>query len=379
MRTRWRWREMLASGTVLLLAAGMVVPAGAADFADPAFKVQWQAGETITPNFWGPPASSKTEQYLYSGTNRTRLVQYFDKGRMERYDGVTNMAGTKVTNGLLATELISGQIQIADDQYLPKVTPPAISIAGDTDNPGPTYATLAGKASNLLAPAEITPGVRIASGITPDGDAMGGVLPANPGTQIGGYDTLTKHNLPQAFVEYRGKVGLTTIGYAKSEPFAATVKVAGKQRDVIIQVFERRVLTYTASNDDPYKVEMGNIGQHYYHWRYELLAATAPAATTAAMPLSTSTKVATPTTTVAPTTTVTAPIATSATPGQGPVMGGNKMCPSGYPIKANATTRQYLLPYQGGYNDADANNCFASTMAVEAAGYTRIASGFTGG
>jgi len=243
MRTERRWREMLTLGAILLLAAAMVIPAGAADFADPAFKVQWQAGEAITPNFWGPPASSRTEQYLYSGTNRTRLVQYFDKGRMERYDGVTNMTGTKVTNGLLATELISGQIQIADDQYLPKTTPPAISIAGDTDNPGPTYATLAGKANNLLAPAESTPGVRIATGITADGEATSGVLPASPGTQIGGYDSLTKHNLPEAFVQYRGKVGLATIGYAKSEPFAATVKVAGKQQDVIIQVFEQRVLT----------------------------------------------------------------------------------------------------------------------------------------
>jgi len=35
-----------------------------------------------------------------------------------------------------------------------------------------------------------------------------------------------------------------------------------------VQVFERRVLTYTASNDSAFQVEMGNIGQHYYQWRY---------------------------------------------------------------------------------------------------------------
>ena len=36
----------------------------------------------------------------------------------------------------------------------------------------------------------------------------------------------------------------------------------------LIQLFERRVLTYTPSNPDAFKVEMGNIGQHYYTWRY---------------------------------------------------------------------------------------------------------------
>ena len=46
------------------------------------------------------------------------------------------------------------------------------------------------------------------------------------------------------------------------------MKVAGQQRTVLIQVFERRVLTYTAANQPAFQVEMGNIGQHYYRWRY---------------------------------------------------------------------------------------------------------------
>jgi hypothetical protein len=37
---------------------------------------------------------------------------------------------------------------------------------------------------------------------------------------------------------------------------------------VMVQVFERRVLTYTADNPPAFQVEMGNIGQHYYQWRY---------------------------------------------------------------------------------------------------------------
>ena len=38
---------------------------------------------------------------------------------------------------------------------------------------------------------------------------------------------------------------------------------------MLIQAFERRVLTYTPSNPPAFQVEMGNIGQHYYDWRYK--------------------------------------------------------------------------------------------------------------
>ena len=37
---------------------------------------------------------------------------------------------------------------------------------------------------------------------------------------------------------------------------------------MLIQAFERRVLTYTPGNPAAFQVEMGNIGQHYYDWRY---------------------------------------------------------------------------------------------------------------
>src|SRR5947209_1229390 len=85
---------------------------------------------------------------------------------------------------------------------------------------------------------------------------------------IGAYDDVTQHNVLGVFADYRNRAGLLVIGYAISEPFRANVKVGGQQRTVLVQVFERRVLTYTGSNPDAFKVEMGNIGQHYYQWRY---------------------------------------------------------------------------------------------------------------
>ncbi len=380
MRTREsRWRVFGVIGAVLLVSV-MVLPAGAADFGDPAFGTQWQAGEAITPNFWGPSVATKSaEQYLYSGTNRTRLVQYFDKGRMERYDGVTSTPGTKVTNGLLATELITGRLQIADEQFTAR-TPPAIPIAGDTDGGGPTYAFLASPAATELTantPTRVNGKVdALVAGSTVTHTTPGTVKDARTFTV---YDDPTHHNVPQAFADYRTTVGLANIGYAKAEPFVTMIKVAGKLQEVMVQVFERRVLTFTASNPAVFQVEFGNIGQHYYQWRYQTPDATAtvPASTpTTTTGVSTvvptaAAAIATPSRPTGPTPTATTPPTT-----QGPVIGANMVCPSGYPLKANPATKQYLLFGQKGYDAADASACFASINAVETAGYTRIATGF---
>jgi hypothetical protein len=202
-----------------------------------------------------------------------RLVQYFDKGRMELTNGT-------VTNGLLATEIVTGRIQTGDNSFQNQA-PPNISIAGDADNPAPTYAGLASKGAALLQAATSKPGVPINTVIGGDGSVgtTDAVAP-DPAMQIGPYDGPTQHNVAAGFADYRAKAGLATIGYAISEPFRATVKVGGTPKDVMVQVFERRVLTYTPSNPDAFKVEMGNIGQHYFAWRYPNGATAAPPTTT---------------------------------------------------------------------------------------------------
>ncbi len=57
-------------------------------------------------------------------------------------------------------------------------------------------------------------------------------------------------------------------GFPLTEPYWAQVKVGGVQKDVLIQCFQRRCLTYTPSNPAGWQVEAGNVGQHYYRWRY---------------------------------------------------------------------------------------------------------------
>ncbi len=233
-------------------------------FANDAFKQQWDQGEAIVPNFWGPPGTPPNfppEKYA-EAPGGTRLVQYFDKGRME----LTNPANNTVTNGLLANELITGQMQLGDNVFQTRFAA-AIPIAGDPDNPGPTYAALGGKGASLLAPATAQIGSQVTAVVAADGTvSMNGS--SSGAANVAVFDDATKHNVPGVFADYRTKAGLQTIGYAKSEPFLAMVKVGGVQKQVMIQVFERRVLTYTPDNPDAFKVEMGNIGRHYYQWRY---------------------------------------------------------------------------------------------------------------
>ncbi|MGI8857843.1 MAG: hypothetical protein ACR2JW_19065 [Thermomicrobiales bacterium] len=186
-----------------------------------------------------------------------------------------------VTNGLLASEIVKGQVQVGDATFQPKAQP-AIPIAGDTDNPGPTYAQLGGPAASLLAPAASQPGGASLPSIGADGTVTAASVNANGRAAIGAFDDTTKHNVPGVFVDYRNTAGLQTIGLAISEPFTANVKVAGKQKLVEIQVFERRVLTYTPDNDPTFQVEMGNIGQHYYTWRYTGAPAGNPSPTASA-------------------------------------------------------------------------------------------------
>jgi hypothetical protein len=57
-------------------------------------------------------------------------------------------------------------------------------------------------------------------------------------------------------------------GLPVTNPYWTRVLVAGEQQDVLVQCFERRCLTYTPSNEPAWQTEMGNVGQHYYRWRY---------------------------------------------------------------------------------------------------------------
>ena len=62
--------------------------------------------------------------------------------------------------------------------------------------------------------------------------------------------------------------GLATIGYPLSPVVATQVNIKGVPTWVLVQAFQRRVLTLNVLNPQGSQVEFGNIGQHYYTWRY---------------------------------------------------------------------------------------------------------------
>lgn len=256
----------------------------AENFADPAFQAVWEKsdkavanGQIARPWLWGDaPFATKEEQYDEASTG-TRLVQYFDKSRMELTNPFANKNSPYyVTNGLLTKELVSGQMQVGDNRYLEGLAAD-IPVAGDSDaNPDcPTYATFG---SNSLA--SLTAGSARAQDAT--GQSVTATL--NRTGIIGNLQTLPEplsnayyspelgHNIPDVFWNWLNKLDtdwLFAMGYPISEAYWSQVKVAGETKTVLIQLFERRVLTFTPGNAPAWKVEMGNIGRHYYQWRYE--------------------------------------------------------------------------------------------------------------
>jgi Glycosyl hydrolase family 99 len=254
-------------------------------FADSSIKSLWQRGDLAIEQgkatrswIWGPRIGDGMLE-AYNGGQR--LVQYFDKSRME----INNPNGDRgsgwyVTNGLLVTEMMTGRIQTGETTFT-TATPSAEVLAGDPAvvNPdAPRYATLAVVATrqppkdNQVADLQL---LRDGSlrGITPPTETRNSLFVAETG-----------HNIPAVFVAFLNQRGVVyeggdyvdgqlfdwvfAFGYPITEAYWIQTKIAGVPQWTLVQAFERRILTYTPSNPAGYQVEMGNVGQHYYRWRY---------------------------------------------------------------------------------------------------------------
>jgi hypothetical protein len=219
------------------------------------------------------------------------MVQYFDKSRMEINDPKADTSNPfYVTNGLLTVELISGKMQIGNNAFVDR-EPADIPMASDADDANaPTYRSFGVVSNTWLGNHWADPQVGKFATLTITKDGTVGNDPSKagvPGVQIAYWDPTTHHNIPKVFGDFLNIVGpiydgntkrivqgrlsepwFYTTGLPISEAYWAKVKIGGVMKDVLIQVFERRVVTYVPTNPPGFQVEMANIGQHYYQWRY---------------------------------------------------------------------------------------------------------------
>jgi hypothetical protein len=283
--------------SVLAAHAGPFDQRWTPQFADPAFFAAWQRTDDprVQPGrtfFWGPEPWLATAEFLRQGENGLRTVQYFDKARMEINDTATRSYHGGVTNGLLVVEMVSGDLKLGMEWFDTELRPPSeVPVAGDAGylNPdAPTYASFVGVATvrnnGYTDPPRVGQPVVLMIDRAGDLTARPDFGAAHPEAVISFYDESTGHNVAAVFRDFilqrgpylendRVRQGLIidpvfTTGLPITDPYWVRANVGGVAKDVLVQLFERRVLTYVADNPPGYKVEMGNVGQHYFQWRY---------------------------------------------------------------------------------------------------------------
>lgn len=271
---------------IIMISIGAVFsPPSDLPFANDEYAMLWLHSDAPSvqngrPWYWGErPWLTSNEFYRQSPTG-LQVVQYFDKGRMDE--------ASSELMGRLVWEMTTGKIQLGDQPNDIDLRDPAqIPVVGDLQTPDKsvTYADFGalqspqadGRWPNLR-------GQTISSFLQADGSlSQRSDLAIGP-SEIVWYAETTGHNIPAIFWDFLSRQGLVQIGsqiasdrlidwerYVGnpiSEAYWVKAYVAGQEREVLVQLFERRVLTYTPSNPHGFEVEFANVGQHYLAWRY---------------------------------------------------------------------------------------------------------------
>lgn len=267
-------------------------------FADERFSTVWTRTDSADVRggrswYWGPNPWFDNAEFYRQGVNGLRTVQYFDKARME-INNPNDRSGSQqgVTNGLLVKELVSGRIQLGNDPYdVDARTPADVPVAGNprsVNMSGVGYSAFAGVATidNGYRDPQRT-GERISTTLDRGGNLGINKDLARPETEIVQFNSVTGHNIPKVlwdFMNLQGRIAaggrvttgpvvdwLFAMGLPITDAYWTRAQVGDTEVDVLVQLFERRVLTYVPSNPAGYQVEMGNVGQHYFQWRYPYL------------------------------------------------------------------------------------------------------------
>jgi uncharacterized protein YkwD len=249
---------------------------------DSAFQNTWSAADGPIQRgwverswLWGPDTFESRDEPYADSPNGSRKVAYFDKSRMEINDPDGDRSSEwYVTNGLLVRDMILGEIQIGDHEFQPH-EPAQIAIAGDnlSSNPGaPTYASL--REHSAVIESNRQPdrtGEAVMTRLTAGGTVHHG--PGVPeGVHYGHYDDVTGFNVADVFWDWISDADhydwLYAVGHPITDPHWVYTRVNGEEQWILVQAFQRRLLTYTPGNPEDWQLEMGNVGLHYYEWRY---------------------------------------------------------------------------------------------------------------
>ncbi len=239
---------------------------------------------------WGPRDqgngfTSILEPYA-EASHGWRFVTYYDKTRMEVTNPNDQLANNPyyITNGLLVQEMVTGKLQLGNNSFN-SFGAAEIPAAGDlsSDNQTPSFSIYAG----LLNVNKNSNNGEIRRTLLNNGqDFTNNALPDYKVTAVHLVKE-TNHYIASPFWNYLNLTGLIqdqsgqekqgrifeplfyATGLPITEAYWTTTTVGGESKDVLVQLFERRVLTYTPSNSPAYRVEMGNVGIQYNQWRYQ--------------------------------------------------------------------------------------------------------------
>ena len=278
---------------VLLIAPALLLPASITNAGEPreaTFARAWErtdlpviAGEVARTWWWGPASISEIIEEPGTGAaGESRTVIYYDKGRMEIPDPAAEPSLQDfVQSGRIITELITGEIVVGDGETRRFEASRAI-VAGDAgDSEAVTYKAIGG----LLGAPPHDAGETLTAAVSADGSLTDGPEFAAHAVTAEHHVAETNHVVASVFWEFLNSSGTVWDGGEFvdeplfADPFAGTgmpiieaywqsVEVAGEVRDVLVQCFQRRCLTYTPANPEGWQVEVTNSGHHYYDWRY---------------------------------------------------------------------------------------------------------------
>jgi hypothetical protein len=247
------------------------------------------------------------------------VVQYFDKGRIISTDRRAQASqqpqhspqpqppqpqppqspqqgadqAVKIDEGGdLVLQMVTGRLRVGPSEWDERSSC-AIPVVGGSyigqgqNGPAPTYATFhnvafTGGIDNRVPDRT---GQVIATGLTNHG--ITSTVPISSPVRLAAYDSVGGHNIAQPFWDFLHSDGpvidngqvenallfpdwVSTMGHPITEPYWTqfSLDATSDAQWALVQLFERRVLTYTPANPRDWQVEMGNAGLHYYLWRY---------------------------------------------------------------------------------------------------------------